>query len=118
MSDPSESSGTAIDRTALAELAGNDRATERRLLEVFRQTLAADVALFKASLGNHDIAAATRAAHRMKGASGLIGATALAAACAVIEGAGNAGDWSGISAGEPALLREIECVDVCLSRLA
>ena len=67
-----------------------DAAFDRSLIEDFLQTTYDDILALRNALTRNDAPAVMREAHRIKGASGLVGATALAAAAARIEAAGQA----------------------------
>lgn len=101
----------------LAEITGGDQSIERRLLAVFRQTNDADAAAFATALERRDIAAATRASHRVMGASKIVGAAVLADICAKIVQAGQAGEWDTIAANRDAFYRELERVNAYLGTL-
>ena len=118
MSDtPGHGQPVPIDRSALAEISDGDQAVERRMLTVFRQANDADAAALKEALGQQDIAAVTRASHRIKGASMMVGATSLAVICARIEQAGRAGDWGASAAERSALYGELDRVNAYLDTL-
>jgi signal transduction histidine kinase/CheY-like chemotaxis protein/HPt (histidine-containing phosphotransfer) domain-containing protein len=106
-----------IDRSALAEITGGDAAMERDILIDFRGTNDSDAALLKEALDKHDIALATRASHRIKGASRTIGALSLADVCERIERAGRANDWSTVSSNREAFWRELERLNAWLRLL-
>ena len=65
---------------------------DRSLIEDFLHTTNDDVAALRSALTRHDAAAVAREAHRIKGASGLVGATTLAEAAARLEVAGQTGN--------------------------
>jgi HPt (histidine-containing phosphotransfer) domain-containing protein len=79
----------AYDRTRLVELFGNDAATiaevEREFFDTAREA-AQEIA------ASDDCGAIARAAHRIKGASGMIGATPLHELAKIVELAAKAGD--------------------------
>ena len=96
------------DSTVLAVIAGGDAAAGRELLAVFRRVNDADAAQLRLAVEGHDAPKVTHASHRIKGASGTIGAIALAVVCERLERAGRAGDWPAIEAEMPAFHRELE----------
>jgi CheY-like chemotaxis protein/HPt (histidine-containing phosphotransfer) domain-containing protein len=106
-----------IDRSALAEITGGDAAMERDILLDFRGTNDGDAAMLKEALDKHDIALATRASHRIKGASRTIGAISLADVCERIERAGRANDWNTVSSHREAFWRELERLNAWLRLL-
>ncbi|MFI4988820.1 MAG: Hpt domain-containing protein, partial [Alphaproteobacteria bacterium] len=116
---PSASADAAspIDRALLAELSGGDAAVERDILSDFRGANDADAAILREALDTRNIAALTRASHRVKGASRMVGATPLAEVCERIERAGHANDWEAIAADRAALLRELERLNDYLERI-
>ncbi len=74
------------------------------LIQDFLHTTRDDIAALRSALARNDAAAVAREAHRIKGASGLVGAGALAAVAARIEAAGQGGNL----APADAHLRELE----------
>ena len=97
----------AYDRGKLVELFGNDPATladvEREFLETAQEAL-------REIVGSDDLAAIARAAHRLKGASGMIGAETLQQIAEAIELAAIARDLGGVRLVEADLEREVRRV--------
>jgi signal transduction histidine kinase/CHASE3 domain sensor protein/HPt (histidine-containing phosphotransfer) domain-containing protein/ActR/RegA family two-component response regulator len=87
-----------LDRSVLTELTGGDAAAEREILVDFRRASDDDVAMLKRAVDAADFPNVTTASHRIKGASGMIGATALAAVCERLERAARASDGKSIQA--------------------
>jgi CheY-like chemotaxis protein len=85
-------SNDPIDPAILHVLTKGQPAAVRRVLAHFHRVNQADAETLQVALQNVDLTTITRAAHRIKGASGLIGATALATVCQQIEDAARAGD--------------------------
>jgi two-component system, NarL family, sensor histidine kinase EvgS len=106
-----------IDRAALAEISGGAAAMERDILIDFREANDGDAAMLKEALARRDLAQATRASHRMKGASRAIGATMLADVCERIERAGRANDWAAVAENRESFERELERLSAWLRRL-
>ena len=79
----------AYDRARLAELFGDDF---RTLADVEREFLETARAAEREIIGTDDLAAVARVAHRLKGASGMIGAAALHQVAERVEKAANAAD--------------------------
>lgn len=79
----------AYDRDKLVELFGNDPAT---LAEVEREFLDTARVVEREIRGTDDLVAIARAAHRLKGASGMIGAAALRQIAEAVERAAKADD--------------------------
>ena len=88
-----------IDRAVLAELSGGDATSERRILEEFRRANERDVETLWRAVAEHDTKQVTRIAHRMLGASRMVGAKRIALVCERIESAARANDWEAVSAG-------------------
>jgi signal transduction histidine kinase/DNA-binding response OmpR family regulator len=97
-----------LDRSALASLTGGDVAAEREILMDFRRVNAQDAAMLKCAVDGSNILEVTTAAHRIKGASKMIGATGLAAVCECLERASRAGDWLMVRANMGAFEHEVE----------
>jgi HPt (histidine-containing phosphotransfer) domain-containing protein len=85
-----------VDRAVLAEISGGDTAAERDILLDFRRVNNEDVAMLKQAVDKNDLPQVTRASHRIKGASKMIGAMPLAIVCEHIEHASRANDWNTI----------------------
>jgi len=97
-----------VDRAVLAELTGNDPKVELEILSDFRRVNDDDAAMLEAAVGRCDTPVVMRASHRMKGASLMVGARSLAAACERLERAGRASDWTEIGANMAAFHHELE----------
>jgi CheY-like chemotaxis protein len=78
------------------------------LIEDFLHTTHEDLAALRLALDGNDAAGVAHEAHRIKGAAGLIGATALAAVAARIETAARAGSLARAQADIAALDTEVE----------
>lgn len=79
----------AYDRAKLVELFGDD---VRALAEIEREFLDTARAAEREIAGTDDLAAIARVAHRLKGASGMIGAAALRRIAEAVERAAEAAD--------------------------
>jgi signal transduction histidine kinase/CheY-like chemotaxis protein/CHASE3 domain sensor protein/HPt (histidine-containing phosphotransfer) domain-containing protein len=88
-----------IDRSMLAELSGGDAESERRILQDFRRANDTDAESLWRAVAEHDTAQVSRVAHRMLGASRMIGAKRIALVCERIESASRANDWKAVTAG-------------------
>jgi len=86
-----QSSNPAYDRDKLVELFGDD---PRTLAEVEREFLETAREAAREIKGTDDLTAIARAAHRLKGASGMIGALALRQIAEAVERAAKAEDLS------------------------
>jgi CheY-like chemotaxis protein/HPt (histidine-containing phosphotransfer) domain-containing protein len=92
-----------LDPAALAALTGGDATIERDILLEFKHANDADADALATALAARDLPGIVRAAHRIKGASRMVGAQPLADVCAVIEDAGRHDDLPGVLAEEPRL---------------
>jgi HPt (histidine-containing phosphotransfer) domain-containing protein len=97
----------AYDRAKLAELFGDDF---RTLAEVEREFLETARAAEREITGTDDLAAVARIAHRLKGASGMIGADALCRVAEGVERAANAADRPGLRRLQGVLSEEVHRV--------
>ncbi len=96
-----------LDRSALAGLTGGDIAAERDILKDFRVANEADAAMLLKAVDQSNGPEVTTAAHRIKGASRMIGAMALASVCERLESASRAGDWPEVRASMSAFSHEL-----------
>ncbi len=96
----------ALDRSVLEEMSGGDAVVERSILLSFREANDVDAAQLEQAVIDQDPLRVTRAAHRISGASKMIGALGLAAVCERIEHAGRAVDWTSIDADMDSLQHE------------
>ena len=107
--------GNALDRSVLAEISGGDANVERSILSAFRNANDGDTAALQRAVLELDANKVTRAAHRIAGASRMVGALGLAEVCERIEHAGRACDWTAIRADSGALHREWQRLNTCLN---
>jgi signal transduction histidine kinase/HPt (histidine-containing phosphotransfer) domain-containing protein/ActR/RegA family two-component response regulator len=107
-----------LDRGKLAELSGGDEQLEREILADFRKAADADAIELAAAIDSANQEQITRVAHRMKGASGMIGALPLAAICHRIEAASRAGDAASVAAETAPFQREVERLAAFLDQFA
>ncbi|HSV69410.1 MAG TPA: ATP-binding protein [Methylibium sp.] len=89
--------GSPLDRSVLAEIAGGDAAAQREILLDFRRVNDEDGLALRAAVSAADLPAVTRTAHRIKGASKMVGARELAHASRRIESASRRGDLDGVT---------------------
>ncbi|MEO5626346.1 MAG: ATP-binding protein [Dokdonella sp.] len=76
----------------LSELTRGDTTLEQELIEDFVQSTRQDLGALQAALAGNDADAVARESHRIKGASGLVGATAINRCATHIEAAARARD--------------------------
>lgn len=94
----------AYDRDRLVELFGDDPGTLAEIERDFLDT-ARDAA--REIAGTDDLATIARAAHRLKGASGMVGAATLQQIAEAIERIAKAGDLMGVRRMQAPLRRDI-----------
>ena len=95
-----------LNAATLEQFTGGDKDLAR---EIYGQFLAAnqgDAEKLHAALGANDIATVFSTAHRIKGASRMIGANPMADAAEALEKAGKASDWDAVRASMPAFDHE------------
>jgi HPt (histidine-containing phosphotransfer) domain-containing protein len=97
----------AYDRDKLVELFGNDPAT---LAEVEREFLDTARGAEREIAATDDLATIARAAHRLKGASGMIGAAALRQIAEAVERAAKAHDLPSVRRMHDVFRDEVERV--------
>jgi HPt (histidine-containing phosphotransfer) domain-containing protein len=97
-----------LDRTVLAEISGGSLEVERDVLADFASTTRGDLDLLLKAVTAADAVRAGREAHKIKGASRLVGALALSAAAAVVEAAARSGDLNGCAVGADAVRAAFE----------
>jgi signal transduction histidine kinase/CheY-like chemotaxis protein/HPt (histidine-containing phosphotransfer) domain-containing protein len=90
-----EPNGAALSGDHLDELTGGDAAIKASMLRDFVETSRADQSALSAAVTAHDHEAARRQAHRIAGASRIVGADDVAALAGRVEGAAarRSGDW-------------------------
>lgn len=89
--EASRGADAPIDFAQLAEVV-TESAEQLEILRSFQSHSSSQLAELKDALAVRDLPAAVRAAHRMKGASRMVGAGQIAEICAVIEEAARRGD--------------------------
>jgi PAS domain S-box-containing protein len=106
-----------IDRHKLSEGSVRGAAVEREILNDFWDATVDDIRELTAALDRGDCVEITRVSHHVKGASLMVGATALAGVCARMESAGRADDHTEITANREPLFREFERLRDFMARL-
>ena len=96
-----------FDRAVLVRYSSGDPMLEQEILHEFRTANVADIALFEQALAQHDPLLVAQAAHRIKGASRMIGAHAFAAICESVEKNGRARDWDAITSNRELFFGEL-----------
>jgi HPt (histidine-containing phosphotransfer) domain-containing protein len=99
---------------ALLALGGNDPAAALEILEEFRSATRADLALLARCYERRDLESLARQAHRIKGASAMVGAGALARKVMELETRARTGDWAEVRLlleGMPAALDGLAAVE-------
>ncbi len=109
---------SVLDGSVLQRLTGGDAAANRRALALFQRVNAQDVSSLLQAIAAADAAATVHAAHRIKGASRLVGATGFAQICAELEAAGHSYDAVQVSALLPRLHSELKRLNDYLNHLA
>ncbi len=112
---PSGDASAPVDRSSLAVISGGDRAAEREILADFKSANDADMADLLRALAERDIAAVTRASHRIQGACKMVGAMALAGVCERVEAAGRGGNWQDVTLEQAALECEFDRLNAWLA---
>ncbi|HSV34010.1 MAG TPA: response regulator [Ramlibacter sp.] len=97
---------TPIDQALLTANCGGDARTVGEILATFRRTCDEDAPGLGEAVAAGDTARVTHFAHRMGGASKMVGALGFAAACEYIDRASRTGDWNAVLAGMPAFEEE------------
>jgi CheY-like chemotaxis protein/HPt (histidine-containing phosphotransfer) domain-containing protein len=95
-----------IDQALLTATCGGDASMVGEVLAAFRRTCEDDSAGLRQAVAAADVAQVTQFAHRMAGASKMVGALAFAAACENIDRASRSSDWKAVLAGMLAFEQE------------
>ena len=108
------SAGAPIDFNVLKKIAKN-HAAQVEMLQEFNLHNRSDIAGLKAALKEGNPAAVARIAHRIKGASRMVGALELEGICAAIEQAATQGGLNGARV-DTALDETIERIEAAVDR--
>jgi CheY-like chemotaxis protein len=100
------SSVSPIDQALLTAKCDGDASMVSEVLAAFRRTCEDDSAGLSQAVAADDVAQVTQFAHRMAGASKMVGALAFAVACENIDRASRNGDWKAVLAGMSAFEQE------------
>jgi PAS domain S-box-containing protein len=102
----SEPQAPVLNAATLEQFTGGDKDLAREIYGQFLSANQGDTDAMRAALAAGDMAAVNATAHRIKGASRMIGANPMADAAEALEKAGKAGDLAAVQAGMPAFDRE------------
>lgn len=103
---PAAASAGPIDQALLTATCGGDASMVGEVLAAFRRTCEDDSAGLRQAVAVDDVAQVTQFAHRMAGASKMVGALAFATVCESLERASRSGDWKAVIAGMPGFEQE------------
>jgi HPt (histidine-containing phosphotransfer) domain-containing protein len=106
-----------VDRSALAAISGGAAAAERDILMDFRRANDKDAEMLAEAVAENDIHRVMRAAHRITGASRMVGATGLAGACERLEHASRSNDWKTIEANMASYHQELKRLNLYFDSL-
>lgn len=95
---PTAEQSGVFDPSVLVAISGVDAATVREILWDYRRASVEDIAMLQQAVANQDTVQATRAVHRIRGASQTISPIGLAAVCARLEDASRSNDWATVLA--------------------
>ncbi|MDM0110872.1 response regulator [Variovorax sp. J22R133] len=95
-----------IDEALLTSTCGGDASMVGEVLAAFRRTCEDDSAGLRQAVSADDVPQVTQFAHRMAGASKMVGALAFATACEHIDRASRTGDWNAVLGGMPVFEQE------------
>jgi CheY-like chemotaxis protein len=104
----------AIDRQLLAAFSDGDPVVEHNILSDFRRVNDDDALMLRQAVSDGDPARVRMAAHRIKGASKMVGAMALAEVCERIHQASGGASAAAVHAHMPAFEREIQRLNAYL----
>ena len=107
----------AIDLRLLRETVGNNEEMARGLLNKICLKLPLQIEELAACLKGDDLTALQNAGHKLRGASGMIGATPLAEVCGAIETAAHNGEITSLPVLRENFAIEAERVNVALAAL-
>jgi HPt (histidine-containing phosphotransfer) domain-containing protein len=103
---------SVFDRVRLAELFGDDR---RTIAEVEREFAETAHCAWREISGSDDCTAIAAAAHRLKGAAGMVGAAGLRELAGWVEHAARARDLAGVRRAHADFVRELRRMDSAIA---
>lgn len=103
--------GAAIDLSVIAATWGDEAGVAREILGAYRQANDVDVQVLRRAVDAGNLPEIVQAAHRMLGASRMVGANDFSLACEDVEAAARAGDLAGVQSA-------LKLLDSELSRLS
>jgi len=109
---------SVLDSDVLQRLTGGDAVANRRALALYQRVNTQDVSSLWQAITAGNATAIVHAAHRIKGASRLVGASAFAQICAELEAAAGSYDADRVSALLPRFNSELKRLNDYLSHLA
>ena len=109
--------GSAVDATVLANLSRESNTPRRTLADLFRNVNDQDMANLRRSVADHDGEETRETAHRIKGASRMMGALGFAALAQRIEKAAQDDNWPQLTAAMLQLEAELARVNAFLESL-
>ena len=116
--EPADSpQGSPLQPGPLAEISGGDKALEREILQDYGKSNVADAQLLHDAFEKRDAEGVRRIAHRMKGASRMVGAEALALLCERMEQGGHEKRWDELIRIRPRLDEELQRLSRFLAML-
>ena len=95
-----------LDTAFLAGTWGPDAKTIRSIVQAYLSSVHEDCAALEQAIARRDLAAVRELAHRMLGASGMVGANGVAEACMLVTAASREGRWDDVRAAAQALEAE------------
>ena len=98
--------GSAVDLRLLRATWGPDARTIRSIVDAYLQSVREDYTGLHAAAGRGDLAAVRALAHRMLGASGMVGARGIADSCMLVAAASRAERWDELESAVQALEAE------------
>jgi CheY-like chemotaxis protein/HPt (histidine-containing phosphotransfer) domain-containing protein len=109
---------SSVDAALLVSTWGPDAAGIRSVIDSYVLSVREDQAALRAAVARQDLEGAWQHAHRMLGASRMVGAAGMAEACALVGAASRDGDLEAVEAALQALDAEQERMDLEFGRKA
>ncbi|APV49907.1 hypothetical protein BWI17_09555 [Betaproteobacteria bacterium GR16-43] len=106
-----------VDASVLAEASGGDEEIQLQILLDYRRANDLDAIVLERAVARHDNVLVASIAHRLLGASKVVGAHGIAKVCNRLESAGRSSDWTSVSDGMRVLHRELERLNAHVDQL-